>query len=92
MQVSLLDSFNWVAAFLLTAFLGVEIGIGAAVGISLITFIYKSAFPKISLVGRLPGTDIYRSRRLFPKAEPAGEGIIIIQVRSQCESSRPAAQ
>lgn len=39
---------------------GVEIGIGIGVGVSLVVVIYRTAFPRITTLGRLPGTSIYR--------------------------------
>ena len=39
---------------------GVEIGIGIGVGVSLVVVIYRVAFPRITTLGRLPGTSIYR--------------------------------
>ena len=39
---------------------GVEIGIGIGVGVSLVVVIYRTAFPRITTLGRLPGTSIFR--------------------------------
>lgn len=39
---------------------GVEIGIIVSVCVSLLLVIYKTAFPRISTLGKLPGTEIYR--------------------------------
>ena len=39
---------------------GVEVGVGVGVGVSLVIVIYKTAFPRISTLGRLPETEIYR--------------------------------
>lgn len=39
---------------------GVEIGIAVGVGLSLALVIYRSAFPKLDIVGRLPNSNIYR--------------------------------
>ena len=37
-----------------------EVGIGVGVGLSLLLVIYRSAFPRIAILGRLPNTEIYR--------------------------------
>lgn len=37
-----------------------EIGIGIGIGVSLVVVIYRTAFPRITTLGRLPGTSIYR--------------------------------
>ncbi len=39
---------------------GVEVGIGIGVGLSLAIVIYKSAFPRIAVLGRLPDSTMYR--------------------------------
>jgi sulfate transporter 4 len=44
----------------LTALQGVEIGIIVSVCVSLLLVIYKIAFPRITTVGKLPSTEIYR--------------------------------
>lgn len=48
---------------------GVEIGIGIGVGVSLILVIFRTAFPRITTLGRLPGTSIFRSNRQYPEVE-----------------------
>ena len=58
---------------------GVEVGIGVSVGLSLLLVIYKSAFPRISTLGRLPGTDIYRSERMYPNAEHQA-GLLLLRI------------
>ena len=50
-----------------------------AVGLSLVMVIYKSAFPRISTLGRLPGTDIYRSERMYPAAEHQ-PGLLLLRI------------
>ena len=50
----------WNVAFLFTIFLGVEIGIIVSVCVSLLLVIYKNAFPRITTLGKLPGTEVYR--------------------------------
>ena len=39
---------------------GVEVGIIVSVCVSLLLVIYKTAFPRITTLGKLPGTEIYR--------------------------------
>lgn len=55
------DFVLWVVAFLGTLFLGVLIGIGIAVLLSLVIVIYESARPQITVLWRIPGTTIYRN-------------------------------
>ncbi len=59
-KINKLDWVVWNVTCLVVLFAGVEIGIGVGVGLSLLLVIYKSAFPRISQLGRLPGTTVYR--------------------------------
>lgn len=55
------DFALWVIAFLGTLFLGIELGIGLAVVISLIIVIHETVRPQISVLWRLPHTHVYAS-------------------------------
>lgn len=55
------DCFLWVFAFLATLFLGVEQGILFSVIASLVIIIHESVRPQISVLWRLPNTEIYRN-------------------------------
>merc|ERR1719276_509261 len=55
------DFMLWMVAFLGTLFLGVLIGIGLAVFLSLVIVIYESVRPQLCILWRIPGTTIYRS-------------------------------
>ena len=73
---------------------GVEIGIGIGVGLSLLLVIYKTAFPRITTLGRLPGTSIFRSERMYPEAE-ASPWLLILRVdgeRARAPAGRPAGR
>ena len=64
-----------------------EIGIGIGVGLSLLMVIYKTAFPRITTLGRLPGTAIYRSERMYPEAEPS-PGLLILRVDGELQQQQ----
>lgn len=68
-QISKMDWLVWVCTFMFTLFLGVEVGILVGVGVSLVLVIYKTSFPRITLLGQLPGTTIYRNISMYPDAE-----------------------
>lgn len=53
-----LDFLVWVAAFLGTVFLGVEIGLAIAIGLAVVLVIYQSAFPHTAVLGCLPETGV----------------------------------
>ncbi len=78
-RVSKLDWLVWVCTFLFTLFLGVEVGILVGVGVSLVLVIYKTAFPRITSLGKLPETDIYRNIAMYPDAEEP-QGMILFRI------------
>ncbi|KAL4457420.1 hypothetical protein ABPG75_012285 [Micractinium tetrahymenae] len=81
-RINKLDWLVWNVSFLVVLFAGVEIGIGTGVGLSLLLVIYKTAFPRISQLGRLPGTTVYRSVAMYPEAEPQ-PGVLLLRVDAQ---------
>jgi len=73
------DCLLWVIAFLGTLFLGVQIGLMLSVTVSLLLVIAESVRPQMSMLWRLPGTQIYRNI----KQESDGQfvpGIICIRI------------
>jgi sulfate transporter 4 len=66
-------------AFVGTLFLGVELGLGLAVGISLLLVIFESAYPPTAELGRLPGTNHYRNVKQYPTAERY-DGLVLVRV------------
>ncbi len=59
-QVNKLDWLVFNAALFCVAFLGVEIGLAIAIGLSIAIVLYKTAFPHTAVLGRLPQTSVYR--------------------------------
>jgi len=57
------DCALWVIAFLGTLFLGVQIGLLLAVGVSLALVIIESVRPQMTVLWRLPNSPIYRNIR-----------------------------
>lgn len=53
------DFFLWLTAFFGTLFLGIQLGIGIAVLLSLVFLIHESVTPQISILWRLPHTHVY---------------------------------
>ncbi|XP_069383440.1 solute carrier family 26 member 6-like [Paralichthys olivaceus] len=54
------DSIIWMATFILTVLLNPDVGLAASIGFSMLTVIFRTQLPKYSLLGQVPGTDIYR--------------------------------
>jgi len=78
-KVHKFDFFVWLIACLGTMFLGVEIGLGIAVGVSLLLVTYESAYPNTCVLGRLPGSTVYRNIKQYPGAERY-DGIVMVRV------------
>ena len=73
------DFAVWTTAFLGTTLLGVETGLAISVIVSLILIIYESAFPHTAVLGRLPGSTVYRNIKMYPLAERY-DGIVIVRI------------
>jgi len=78
-KVHKFDFSNWMFAFLGTLFLGVELGLGIAVGLSLMLVVFESAYPHTAVLGRLPGTTEYRNIKNYPQAERYN-GIVVVRI------------
>lgn len=67
-KVNRQDCMLWVAAFCATFFLGVVPGIGISVIVSCMLLLKQTFRPSYAVLGRLPGTSIYRDVRRFEAA------------------------
>ncbi|KAG5533310.1 hypothetical protein RHGRI_027486 [Rhododendron griersonianum] len=73
------DFLLWTITCATTLFLGIEIGVLVGVGVSLGFVIHESANPHVAVLGRLPGTTIYRNVQQYPEAYTYN-GIVIVRV------------
>lgn len=78
-KVHKFDFGVWIVACFGTMFLGVEIGLAIAVGVSLLLVTYESAYPHTAVLGRLPGTTVYRNVKQYPEAERY-DGIVMVRI------------
>ncbi|CAB9501297.1 Sulfate transporter 4.1, chloroplastic [Seminavis robusta] len=78
-KVHKFDFAVWLIACLGTMFLGVEIGLAIAVAVSLLLVTYESAYPHTAVLGRLPGTTVYRNIKQYPEAERY-DGIVMVRI------------
>eukprot|EP01114_Cavostelium_apophysatum_P020957 TRINITY_DN7175_c0_g1_i1.p1 TRINITY_DN7175_c0_g1~~TRINITY_DN7175_c0_g1_i1.p1 ORF type:complete len:860 (+),score=253.65 TRINITY_DN7175_c0_g1_i1:122-2701(+) len=62
------ELFLLLMSFILTLIFGVEVGILAAVAADIVLIIYMASRPNTEVMGRLPGTIIYRNIQKFPEA------------------------
>ncbi|XP_068637279.1 probable sulfate transporter 4.2 [Aristolochia californica] len=75
------DFVLWTITSITTLFLGIEIGVLVGVGSSLAFVIHESANPHIAVLGRLPGTTVYRNIEQYPEAYTYN-GIVIVRIDS----------
>ncbi|XP_010558766.1 PREDICTED: sulfate transporter 4.1, chloroplastic-like [Tarenaya hassleriana] len=73
------DFILWTITSTVTLFFGIEIGVLVGVGFSLAFVIHESANPHIAVLGRLPGTTVYRNTKQYPEAYTYN-GIVIVRV------------
>ncbi|XP_061974072.1 sulfate transporter 4.1, chloroplastic-like isoform X2 [Populus nigra] len=73
------DFVLWIITSTTTLFLGIEIGVLVGVGVSLAFVIHESANPHIAVLGRLPGTTVYRNIQQYPEAYTYN-GIVIVRI------------
>lgn len=71
-----MNKLDWIvfnAALFVTMFAGVDIGLGVSIGLSIVLALYKSAFPKTAILGRLPETSVYRCGGFFRNRSKTSE-------------------
>ncbi|GAU17767.1 hypothetical protein TSUD_171550 [Trifolium subterraneum] len=73
------DFLLWTITSSMTLLLGIEIGVLVGVGASLAFVIHESANPHIAVLGRLPGTTVYRNVKQYPEAYTYN-GIVIVRI------------
>ncbi len=71
------DRYLFLAAFGGTLFLGVKEGILLGVALSVLMLLYRSARPHCAVLGRVPGTSVYRNINRYD-TEPV-EGLLIFR-------------
>ena len=65
--------------FAATLTLGIEQGILAGVAASLLWFVWQTSKPHVAVLGRLPGTTVYRNVKRNPKA-PTAPGVLALRI------------
>lgn len=68
--------------FAATLSLGIEEGIMAGVGASLLGFVVRSTRPHTAELGRLPGTTAWRNLERFPEATSV-DGLLVVRIDAQ---------
>ncbi len=76
------DFFILLVSFFTTLFAGPEIGILVGAGISLAFFIFRSSRPRFVVMGRIPGTTLYRNVKYWPNAIVI-PGVLVVRFDSE---------
>ncbi len=64
-------------AFVATLVIGIELGIAVAVVASIAVVLFRNARPHTAVLGRVPGTDVFRNVRRFPEVETRDDVVIL---------------
>lgn len=80
-SVRRMDFIVWWVSFLATLFLSASTGLLVALCFSVLTVIYQNSRPNISILGRLPRTQIWRNVHRFPEAFVT-QGLLVLRVDS----------
>ncbi|XP_057685943.1 solute carrier family 26 member 6 isoform X3 [Corythoichthys intestinalis] len=64
-----LPKLVWVASLISTLVLNLDLGLAVAVGVSLLTLIYRTQRSSTTVLGQIPGTDCYRDVQLYSQAK-----------------------
>ncbi|RDX40417.1 sulfate anion transporter [Lentinus brumalis] len=76
--------------FLLTIIWNVEIGIAVSVVISLLLVVRRSSRPRMTILGRIPGTDRWKPIDENPDAEEDTSGVLIVRIRENLDFANTA--
>lgn len=76
-QVKREDLAIWGLSFVATLALGVKMGILLAIFGSMLWLVIKTTRPHYAVLGRLPGTDVWRNLRRYPLAQPVPGWLVL---------------
>ncbi|XP_036616958.1 chloride anion exchanger [Trichosurus vulpecula] len=75
------DCIIWIFTFLAAIILGLGIGLGVAVAFQLLTIVFRTQFPKCSILANVGRSDIYKNRKDYPEIYET-EGVKIFRCPS----------
>jgi sulfate transporter 4 len=73
------DCMLWFCSFIGTLFLGIQLGIGIAIGLSLLVILHDTVRPQIVILWRLPHTHVYSSIKTTCQGVFA-PGVLVLKV------------
>uniref|UniRef100_A0A8C4ZHE0 Solute carrier family 26 member 3 n=1 Tax=Gadus morhua TaxID=8049 RepID=A0A8C4ZHE0_GADMO len=76
-----LDLVVWVVTCLASILLGLDLGLGVGLGVELLTVVFRTQFPRCSVLANLTGTDLYRDRKDY-MCITAQKGVVIFKIPS----------
>ncbi|KAI0333331.1 sulfate anion transporter [Cubamyces sp. BRFM 1775] len=76
--------------FVLTIIWNVEIGIAVSVVISLLLVVRRSSRPRMTILGRIPGTERWKPIDENPEAEEDAQGVLIVRIRENLDFANTA--
>ncbi|XP_037617170.1 solute carrier family 26 member 3 [Sebastes umbrosus] len=69
----------WVGTCLGATLLGLDLGLAVGLGVELLTVVFRTQFPRCSVLANIPGTDLYKDRKDYQHiVEPRGVKIFRI--------------
>uniref|UniRef100_A0A8C7LDV4 Solute carrier family 26 member 6 n=1 Tax=Oncorhynchus kisutch TaxID=8019 RepID=A0A8C7LDV4_ONCKI len=63
------DLLVWLVTLVCTILLNLDIGLGASIGFSMLTVIFRTQLPRYSILGHVPGTELYLDTDTYEEAK-----------------------
>uniref|UniRef100_A0A8C8HLI9 STAS domain-containing protein n=1 Tax=Oncorhynchus tshawytscha TaxID=74940 RepID=A0A8C8HLI9_ONCTS len=63
------DLLVWLVTLVCTILLNLDIGLGASIGFSMLTVIFKTQLPRYYILGHVPGTELYLDTDTYEEAK-----------------------
>jgi SulP family sulfate permease len=84
------DFIQLMVTFLAVVSAGISDGLLVGIGFSLATVLYRSFKPRLTGLGRLPGTDVFVALERYPEAHPI-PGVIVLRLDGELHFGNVAA-
>uniref|UniRef100_A0A3B5PWX5 Solute carrier family 26 member 6 n=1 Tax=Xiphophorus maculatus TaxID=8083 RepID=A0A3B5PWX5_XIPMA len=63
------DLLVWLVTFISTILLNLDLGLAVSIGFSMLTIIFKTQLPRYSILGNVPGTELYLDIEAYKEAK-----------------------
>jgi MFS superfamily sulfate permease-like transporter len=71
--------------FTLSILWNLEAGIVISMVVSLLLVVHRSSTTRLTILGRIPGTDRWKPLKETPEAEEAASGVLIVRIRENLD-------